>query len=107
MDKNNSNQLGLGAAVEKLQKHFQEGLDLIKDVQGEARLEVHLGALDAKQGWETLEAKLSKAEHDALQEAPVSLDRVIRALRTAHAAAHERAAARKSAPRPSTKPSAS
>lgn len=82
MDKARSNQLGLGAAVDRLQHYFKEGLDLIKAVQDEGRLELHLGRMDAQEGWETLEADLSKAEHQALQEAPVVLDHAIEALRS-------------------------
>ncbi len=80
MDK--PNQLGLGASVGKLQQYFKEGLDLIKALEDEGKLEARLGAMDAKQGWEKLESDLSKAEHQALQEAPVILDHAIAALRT-------------------------
>jgi predicted anti-sigma-YlaC factor YlaD len=66
-----------------LQKYFKEGLDLIKAMEDEARVEAHLGRMDAKGRWAALETELSKAEHQALQEAPVVLDHAIQALRTA------------------------
>jgi hypothetical protein len=80
MKKSNSNELGLGAAVGKLEKHLQEGLAIIKAVQDEAILELNLGKMDLKQRWTELGAELSKAEHEALQRAPPALDHAIKAL---------------------------
>jgi hypothetical protein len=81
MDKT-TNQLGLNRALEKLRGNFQEGLKLIKGLEEETRLELHLGEMDVKQAWAKLEADLSKAEHQALQEAPAVVDRAVEALRS-------------------------
>lgn len=100
MDKT-ANQLGLGRALEKLRGNFQEGLKLIKGLEEETHLELHLGQMDVKEGWAKLEANLSKAEHQALQEAPAALDRAVEALRAVRGrvGTSKGAAAAKPAPR--------
>jgi hypothetical protein len=80
MVKSQPTKLGLSTAVEKLQKHFQDGLELIRAVKDEARLELHLGSMDAKKRWAAMESDLSKAEHEALQRAPPVVDQALKAL---------------------------
>jgi hypothetical protein len=94
MKQKQNNRLGLDAAVGKLEKHFQQGLKLVREVQSEALLELHLGKMDLKKRWAALGADLSSAEHDALQRAPPAVDNAIKALRSLRHRASKAAAKR-------------
>jgi len=84
----------MGKAQDELKHQLQRGLDELRRLRDEIRLEIHLGSLEAKEKWEELEPRIrdvetmakdiSNASRRAVQEVVDSLRRFRESLSPPH-----------------------
>lgn len=84
----------MGKAQDELKHQLQRGLDELRRLRDEIRLEIHLGSMEAKEKWEELEPRIrdvetmakdiSNASRRAVQEVVDSLRRFRESLSPPH-----------------------
>jgi len=52
----------MGKAQDELKHQVQRGLDELRRLRDEIRLEIHLGSMEAKEKWEELEPRIRDVE---------------------------------------------